>query len=101
MTDTIEVHAKFEGDPAKIIELMIKKGRASNRTEALRLAIMDYNNHHQVLDKKDNYEDEERFYQANQAETNKEIWDNEKDEKMVQWYEEQIKKGAYDKYKKK
>jgi hypothetical protein len=41
------------------------------------------------------------FFRITSAESNKDIWDNPKDEEAAKWYEEQIKKGAYDHLNKK
>jgi hypothetical protein len=82
----------MEGIPARIMERMIRLGIASNRTEAIRLAFLDYEEHHKVLEgKKFESNDEEEFYSRVTAESNQDIWDNEQDEKMVQWYLERLK----------
>jgi Arc/MetJ-type ribon-helix-helix transcriptional regulator len=46
MSNTINVHAKFSGVVAETIDAIIKSGRAASRTEAIRLAVMDYHDHH-------------------------------------------------------
>ena len=42
----MDIHAKFTGDVAETIELMISRGRAASKTEAIRLAVLDYREHH-------------------------------------------------------
>ncbi len=44
--DTLNVHAKFTGDVADGIEAIIKLGRAASKTEAIRIAVLDYVEHH-------------------------------------------------------
>lgn len=46
MSNTINVHAQFSGDVAETIDEIIKRGRAASRTEAIRLAVLDYREHH-------------------------------------------------------
>lgn len=46
MADTLNIHAQFTGIVARTIEEIIKSGRAASRTEAIRLAILDYREHH-------------------------------------------------------
>ena len=46
MVTTMNVHAKFTGEVAETIEEIINRGRAATRTEAIRLAILDYREHH-------------------------------------------------------
>jgi Arc/MetJ-type ribon-helix-helix transcriptional regulator len=92
MNDTLEVHAKFEGEPAEIIEQMIKNGRAANRTEAIRLALLDYNQHHPVIasrppSPKAEIIDEEKAAWLSISETSlKKIWDNPKDDEVWSRY---------------
>ena len=42
----MDIHAKFTGEVAETIEEIIKRGRAASRTEAIRLALLDYRQHH-------------------------------------------------------
>lgn len=42
----MDIHAKFSGDVAETIEMMISRGRAASKTEAIRLAVIDYREHH-------------------------------------------------------
>lgn len=46
MKNTINVHAQFSGDVADTIDEIIHRGRAASRTEAIRLALLDYREHH-------------------------------------------------------
>ncbi|MGV8085687.1 MAG: hypothetical protein ACP5N9_05545 [Candidatus Bilamarchaeum sp.] len=45
MNNTITVHAQFSGVVADILDRIIQSGRASNRTEAIRLALLAYEPH--------------------------------------------------------
>ena len=49
MKNTINIHAQFKGVIADTIEEIIQSGRAASKTEAIRLAILDYRERH--LDK--------------------------------------------------
>ncbi len=42
----MNVHVRLTGDVAKIVEQMIKRGRAASMTEAIRIALLDYNQRH-------------------------------------------------------
>ncbi len=42
----MNIHAKFTGEVAEGIEEIIRRGRAANKTEALRLTVLDYIQHH-------------------------------------------------------
>ncbi len=44
------MNLKFKGIPEEIINTMIIKGLASNKTEAIRLTVLDYENNHQLLE---------------------------------------------------
>ncbi len=44
----MNITLKLEGFPEEIINQMLAKKIAMNKTEAVRLAIMDYNEHHQI-----------------------------------------------------
>jgi len=46
MNNIINIHAQFSGVVAETIEEIIQTGRAASRTEAIRLMIMDYRDHH-------------------------------------------------------
>jgi len=42
----LDIHARFTGDVEETIELIISRGRAASKTEAIRLAVLDYREHH-------------------------------------------------------
>ena len=42
MNSTINVHAQFNGFVADVLDEIIRSGRASSRTEAIRLALLYY-----------------------------------------------------------
>ena len=44
----MNITLKLEGFPEEIINEMLNKKIATNKTEAIRVAIMDYNEHHQL-----------------------------------------------------
>ena len=44
----MNITLKLEGFPEEVINEMLNKKIATNKTEAIRLAIMDYNEHHQL-----------------------------------------------------
>ncbi len=44
----MNITLKIEGFPEEVINEMLAKKIATNKTEAIRLAIMDYNEHHQL-----------------------------------------------------
>ena len=97
MKYTSEIHTRMEGIPVQIMERMIELGLASNKTEAIRLALLDYNEHHPIVEKfkKQKIDEEEEFYQALVRESNKSVWDNPKEDEAEKWYEEQYKKGRF------
>lgn len=68
----MDIHARFTGDVAETIEEIIKRGRAATRTEAIRLAILDYRHHH--------FEDESLEQISSYA--NRDIWEDEKEDKV-------------------
>ena len=49
MSNTINIHAQFSGIIADTIDEIIRTGRAASKTEAIRIAVLDYREHH--LDK--------------------------------------------------
>lgn len=93
MTNTINVHAQFSGVVAQTIDEIIKSGRAASRTEAIRLTVLDYRQHHLKVE-------EDAFRRAGESSLAKEF-DNDKDREAAKWYLEQFKKGAYDELNKK
>jgi predicted DNA-binding protein len=44
----MNITLKLDGFPEHLIERMIELGLASNKTEAVKLAILDYNHHHKI-----------------------------------------------------
>jgi len=44
----MNITLKIEGFPEEVINEMLAKKIATNKTEAIRVAIMDYNEHHQL-----------------------------------------------------
>ena len=67
----MDIHAKFRGEVAETIDEIIKRGRASTKTEAIRLAILDYRHHH--------IENEEGSELAPYV--NRDIWEDKKEDK--------------------
>jgi Arc/MetJ-type ribon-helix-helix transcriptional regulator len=43
---TMNIHARLTGDVEEIIEIMMRRGHAASKTEAIRLALLDYQQHH-------------------------------------------------------
>jgi Arc/MetJ-type ribon-helix-helix transcriptional regulator len=91
MSNTLNIHAKFKGVVADTIDEMIRSGMAASRSEAIRLAIIDYRHHH-LLDKSRSEDDS--FLDLGRRSLAKEL-DNSKDENAAEWYLKQLKKGAY------
>ena len=52
------INIKLDGFPETILNRMVELGIASNKTEAIRLALMDYNEHH-CLKKIERYVEDE------------------------------------------
>ncbi|NYZ77267.1 ribbon-helix-helix protein, CopG family [Candidatus Micrarchaeota archaeon] len=67
----MDIHAKFRGEVAETIDEIIKRGRASTKTEAIRLAILDYRHHHIE-------NEEERGFAPY---VNRDIWEDKKEDK--------------------
>lgn len=67
----MDIHARFSGDVAETIEEIIKRGRAATRTEAIRLAILDYRHHH--------FGEEESIKHISTY-ANRDIWEDEKED---------------------
>lgn len=80
----MNVHAKFSGEVAETIEEIIKKGLAASRTEAIRLAILDYKHHHLDQEEKDIIEFS--------SYANRDIWTDEKEDKVWAKYLKEEKK---------
>ena len=70
----MDIHAKFTGEVADTIEEIIKRGRASTKTEALRLTVLDYRHHHLDM--------EEESIRNLAPYANRDIWEDEKEDKV-------------------
>lgn len=81
MGNTINIHARFSGDVAETIDMIIARGRAASKTEAIRLALLDYREHHLEEEK-----DMERLFRKAGEETLRKGWDNPADRKAAEWY---------------
>ncbi|MFA6530225.1 MAG: hypothetical protein WCT31_00710 [Candidatus Micrarchaeia archaeon] len=80
MVNTINVHAQFNGIAVDIIEALIQKGYASNRTEALRYALFECK--HLV----EPVASDRAVWQAVMENSAKKIWDNKKDDDVWSKY---------------
>lgn len=80
MSNTINIHAQFSGVVADAIEEIIRSGRAASRTEAIRVAILDYREHH--LSK----EDEKAGWLAVSEKSLAKVWSNKKDDETWSRY---------------
>ncbi|MEW5997124.1 MAG: hypothetical protein AB1657_06075 [Candidatus Micrarchaeota archaeon] len=94
MSNTINIHARFSGDVAETIEMIISRGRAASKTEAIRLALLDYRERH-LEDK-----EIERFFRDATVESFNRAWDNPADEKAAEWYRKNAKRLAREAQKK-
>ena len=56
--DKMMVNLRLEGFPEEILNLMVEKKIASNKTEAVRLALLHYNEHFGVKDMRQFIEDD-------------------------------------------
>jgi len=74
----MDIHAKFHGEVEETIEEIIRLGRASTRTEAIRLAILDYRHHHI----KEEVETPLEFTVF----ANRDIWEDEREDKIWRKY---------------
>ena len=83
----MNIHAQFSGEVAETIDEIIKRGRAASRTEAIRIAVLDYRSHHLQEEKKD--EEELRRFTAR---ANRDIWEDEKEDKVWAKYLKEDKK---------
>jgi Arc/MetJ-type ribon-helix-helix transcriptional regulator len=59
----MNINLKLSGVVEDIIEEMIAKGYASNKTEAIRLAVLDYKHHH-LKEEKMTREEMQEFEEA-------------------------------------
>lgn len=69
----MNINLKLSGIAEKVIEEMIAKGYAANKTEAIRITVLDYKQHHMEKDEKE-------FLSSIQKAKMKELWDNKVDE---------------------
>lgn len=67
----MNITLKLEGFPEEVIEEMLNKKIATNKTEAIRVAIMDYNEHHHL--KPLGYSEEDRMAIKKMRQIDKEI----------------------------
>jgi len=88
MSSTINIHSKFSGDVAETIEMIISRGRAASKTEAIRIALLDYRDRH--------LEDKEigKFFRDATVESFNRAWDNPADDKAAEWYKKNAKRLA-------
>ncbi|MFH1261572.1 MAG: hypothetical protein ABII39_06525 [Candidatus Micrarchaeota archaeon] len=88
------LNMRLEGLPEEVVNELVNKGIASNKSEAIRLVILHYNEHFGItpLNREKKIDEDERFYQKINAHANKDVWDNDADEKMSQWYLKRAKK---------
>ena len=91
------LNMRLEGLPEDVVTGLVQNGIASNKSEAIRLMILHYNEHFDIVPltktKRMPIDEEKFFYQKMTASTNQEIWNNEADEKMSQWYIKQTRDG--------
>ena len=84
------LNLKIEGLPEEIVNELVDKGIASNKTEAVRIMILDYNEHHGI--KKisqyiqDSSQKEREEWQALSEKSLKRVWDNKKDDEVWSKY---------------
>jgi Arc/MetJ-type ribon-helix-helix transcriptional regulator len=96
MNNTIDVHAQFRGIVADTIDQMIKTGRAASRTEAIRLAILHYNEHFGIISQ----EKERKGWKILTEKSLCKVWDNPKDEAAARQYVKLIKGDENERKKK-
>ncbi len=72
MENTINVHARFTGEVATTLDEIIRRGRAASRTEAIRLTILDYREHH--------LDEEDETISRLTMHANRDIWEDEKED---------------------
>ena len=80
----MNIHAKFTGEVAKIIEEIIQKGQAASKTEAIRLAVLDYKHHH--------FDREDADIRRLSAFANTDIWEDSDEDKIWAKYLKEEKK---------
>lgn len=79
---------------AETIDMIIARGRAASKTEAIRIALLDYREHH-LEDK-----EIEKFFRDATVESFNRAWDNPADEKAAEWYKKNAKRLAREDQKK-
>jgi len=89
MSSTVNIHARFSGDVADTIDMIIARGRAASKTEAIRIALLDYREHHLEEDR-----EIERFFREAGEESLRRAWDNPADKKAAEWYKKNAKRLA-------
>ena len=85
----MNIHIKLTGEAERTVDEIIKRGYAANKTEAIRHAIIECKDKHLS---KEEFDENEKFYRRMSAYANRDVWDNEEDEKMTQWYLKKVKK---------
>lgn len=80
--DTLNVHIRLKGYLEKIIEAMIAEGIAANKTEAIRAALLFYNEHYKLARR----ESEEESLRKAVSSSNQDIWQDEKEDKIWRKY---------------
>ncbi len=84
------VNLKIEGLPEEIVNELVHKRIASNKSEAIRLMILDYNEHHGI--KKisqyiqESFQDEKSEWLAASQKSLEKVWDNKKDDEVWSKY---------------
>jgi len=76
MSNTINIHAQFSGVVVDTIDEIMRSGRAASRTEAIRLALLDYREHHLGR------EDEKSGWLAVSEKSLDKVWGNKKDDEV-------------------
>lgn len=89
MSSTINIHARFSGDVAETIEMIIARGRAASKTEAIRIALLDYRDRHLEEDR-----EIEKFFRDATVESFNRAWNNPSDNKAAEWYKKNAKRLA-------
>ena len=84
------LNLKIEGLPEEVVNELVHKGIASNKTEAIRLIILDYNDHHGIKPIsqfiKDQHRKEKEEWLTVSEKSLKKIWDNQKDDNVWSKY---------------
>ena len=80
----MDIHAKFHGEVEETIDEIIRRGRASTKTEAIRLTILDYRHHH--------LRQESEAPLELTAHANRDIWEDKNEDKTWLKYLKEGKK---------